>query len=117
MSRHFKYPKYTFIKNGIYYFSRSIPVDLRCFYVKPRIIKSLKTNSYSRAKTASKVLSSRLDDYWLGLRLKKFDVPASEFLKNDKNNSLLPTINEFMEIYFSVKGVGRPKLFFALGSL
>jgi integrase len=112
MSRHFKHPKYTFIKNGIYYFSRSIPVDLRCFYVKPRIIKSLKTNSYFKAKTASKILSSRLDDYWLGLRLKKLEVPASELLKNGENNSLLPTIYESMEIYFAVKGVGRPKLFF-----
>ena len=113
MSRHFRHPKHTFLKNNIYYFSRSIPVDLRCLYLKPRIIKSLKTKSYSKAKTASKILSSRLDDYWLGLRLKKFEVPATELLVNETNNSLLPTINDSMEIYFAVKGVGRTRLFFS----
>ena len=116
MSRQFRHPKHTFLKNNIYYFSRSIPVDLRCFYLKPRIIKSLKTKSYYKAKTASKILSSRLDDYWLGLRLKKFEVPATELLVNETNNSLLPTINDSMEIYFAVKGVGRPKQFFSTAS-
>ena len=33
---------------------------------KPRV-QSLKTNSLLRAKTASKVFASKLDDYWLGL--------------------------------------------------
>jgi len=75
MRRHFKYPKYTFIKDNTYYFSRSVPTDLRCFYTKPRIIQSLRTNSLNRAKTASKVFASKLDDYWLGLRLKRLEVP------------------------------------------
>ena len=88
MSRHFKYPKYTYIKDNTYYFFRSVPVDLRCFYTKPRIIQSLRTNSLTRAKTVSKVFASTLDHYWLGLRLKT------------------------LEVYFAVKGVGRPKLFF-----
>ena len=65
-----------------------MPVDLRCFYTKPRIIQSLRTNSLTRAKTVSKVFASTLDHYWLGLRLKT------------------------LEVYFAVKGVGRPKLFF-----
>jgi len=77
MSRHSKHPKYTYTKDNIYYFSRSIPADLRCFYSKPRIIQSLKTNSTLRAKTASKVYAAKLDDYWLGLRLKRLDVPCN----------------------------------------
>jgi hypothetical protein len=94
MSRHFRYPKYTYLKDNTYYFSRSVPVDLRCFYTKPRIVQSLKTNSLLRAKTASKVFASKLDDYWLGLRLKSIEVPAAHLLVADGNASSLPTIEE-----------------------
>ena len=112
MSKHFRYPKYTYLKDNTYYFSRSVPVDLRCFYTKPRIVQSLKTNSLLRAKTASKVFASNLDDYWLGLRLKSIEVPAAHLLVVDGSASSLPTIEESLEVYFAVKGVGRPKLFF-----
>lgn len=112
MSRHFRYPKYTYLKDNSFYFSRSVPVDLRCFYARPRIVQSLKTNSLLRAKTASKVFASKLDDYWLGLRLKSIEVPAAHLLVTDGNASSPPTIEEALEVYFAVKGVGRPKLFF-----
>jgi len=112
MSRHFRYPKYTYLKDNNFYFSRSVPVDLRCFYTKPRIVQSLKTNSLLRAKTASKVFASKLDDYWLGLRLKSIEVPAAHLLVVDGSASSLPTIEESLEVYFAVKGVGRSKLFF-----
>ncbi len=112
MRRHFRYPKYTYLKDNNFYFSRSVPVDLRCFYTKPRIVQSLKTNSLLRAKTASRVFASKLDDYWLGLRLKSIEVPAAHLLVSDGNFSSLPTIEESLEVYFAVKGVGRPKLFF-----
>ena len=112
MSKHFRYPKYTYLKDNNFYFSRSVPVGLRCFYTKPRIVQSLKTNSLLRAKTASKVFASKLDDYWLGLRLKTLEIPAAHLLVADGNASSLPTIEESLEVYFAVKGVGRPKLFF-----
>jgi len=110
--RTFKNPKYTYVKDSIYYFSRSVPADLRCFYTKPRIIQSLRTNSHLRATTASKAFASKLDDYWLGLRLKTIDIPAAHLLVADGRASSLPTIEEALELYFSVKGFGRQKLFF-----
>ena len=99
MRRQYKFPKYTFIKGNSFYFSRSVPTDLRCFYTKPRIIQSLRTNSLTRAKTASKVFASKLDDYWLGLRLKTLDVPAAHLLITDGavNDSELPTIEEALK--------------------
>ena len=114
MRRHFRYPKYTYLKDNTYYFSRSVPTDLRCFYTKPRIIQSLRTNSLLRAKTASKVFASKLDDYWLGLRLKTLDVPAAHLLITDGaiNDSELPTIEEALEVYFKVIGIDCQKLFF-----
>jgi hypothetical protein len=94
MSRHSKHPRYTYTKDNIYYFSRLVPADLRCFYLKPRIIQSLRTNSQSRATSASKVFASKLDDYWLGLRLKRLDVPAAHLLVVDPSTKLssLPII-------------------------
>ena len=100
MSRHFRYPKYTYLKDNTYYFSRSVPTDLRCFYTKTRIIQSLRTNSQSRALTASKVFASKLDDYWLGLRLKRLEVPAAHLLIADGavKDSALPNIKDALEL-------------------
>ena len=39
-----KHPKYTFIKD-VYYFSKTVPYDLRNHYNKPRIVQSLRTKS------------------------------------------------------------------------
>ena len=111
-----KHPQHTYTKRDIYYFSRVIPSDLRNHYTKPRIIQSLKTKSEHRATTASKMLSAKLDDYWLGLRLKQIDVPASHLLVSGATVNLesnLPTIDEALETYLSVKGRGKSDLFFS----
>ena len=114
MSRHLRHPKYTYQKDNIYYFSRSVSVDLRSFYKKPRIVQSLKTSSPLKASNASKVFASKLDDYWLGLRLKQIDVPAAHLLINGlpTNDVSLQTIEEALAIYLSVKGKVRQDLFF-----
>lgn len=72
-----KHPKYTFTKDHVYYFSKSIPNDLQHHYSKPRIVLSLKTKSPHRAATASRIMLSKLEDYWLGLRLKDIEVPTA----------------------------------------
>ena len=107
----FKHPKYTFVKDNIFYFSRSVPVDLRCFYSKPRIVQSLRTKSSVRANKASKLLSHKLDEYWLNLRIKTTEVPAAHLLIN-KGVDALPSIEDALELYLSIKGLGRQKLFF-----
>ena len=76
MPKTFKYPKHTFMKAGVYYYSRSIPVDLRGFYTRPRIVHSLKTKSAVSARKSACALTAKLDDYWLGLRLKQVEVPG-----------------------------------------
>ena len=91
-----KHPPYTYRKGGVYYFSKAVPQDLADFYARPRIVKSLRTKSLSHAKTASRSLSSRLEDYWLGLRLQRADVPAAHLLvvPREQLESTLPTIEE-----------------------
>jgi integrase len=110
-----KHPQHTYVKRGVYYFSRVIPSDLKHHYSKPRIIQSLKTKSAHRASTASKMLSAKLDDYWLGLRLKQIDVPASHLLVSGATVNLeseLPKIDEALETYLDIKGRGKSKQFF-----
>ena len=111
-----KHPQHTYVKRGVYYFSRVVPSDLKHHYSKPRIIQSLKTKSAYRASTASKMLSAKLDDYWLGLRLKQIDVPASHLLVSGATVNLesnLPTIDEALETYLRIKGRGKSDLFFS----
>ena len=111
-----KHPQHTYIKRDVYYFSRVIPSDLKHHYSKPRIIQSLKTKSARRATVASKMLSAKLDDYWLGLRLKQVDVPASHLLVSGATVNLesnLPTIDEALETYLRIKGRGKSDLFFS----
>ena len=54
---------YTFLKNGIYYYNRLVPVDVRSFYNKTRISFSLKTKSFEKAFK----LSDKVSQKW-GLR-------------------------------------------------
>ena len=94
MSRHLRHPKYTYQKDNIYYFSRSVPVDLRSFYTKPRIVQSLKTSCYRSANQSASKYSAKLDNYWLGLRLKTVDLPAAHLLCSNEtaDRSSKPTI-------------------------
>jgi hypothetical protein len=111
-----KHPQYTYTKRDVYYFSKVIPSDIRHHYSKPRITQSLKTKSTQKAASAAKLLSGRLDDYWLGLRLKQIDIPASHLLvdvTDDNNISNLPTIDEALATYLDIKGRGKSALFFS----
>jgi len=110
-----KHPSYTYRKGGVYYFSKAIPQDLAEYYARPRIIKSLRTKSAHRAKIASRSLSAKLEDYWLGLRLQRVEVPAAHLLivPREQLDSQSPTINEALDLYLSVKGQGKGKLFFS----
>ncbi|MBC8149665.1 MAG: tyrosine-type recombinase/integrase [Bacteroidetes bacterium] len=110
-----KHPSYTYLKGGVYYFSKAIPQDLADYYTRPRIIKSLRTKSAHRAKIASRSLTAKLEDYWLGLRLQRVEVPAAHLLVVPRKqlDSQLPTIDEALDLYLSVKGQGKGKLFFS----
>jgi site-specific recombinase XerC len=60
-------------------------------------------------------LAARLEDYWLNLRLKEAEVPAAHLLKSvpsQNPNSVLPTIQDALELYLRVKGRNKRKTFF-----
>ena len=105
---------YTFQKDGVWYFSRAIPADLRSYYSKPRVIQSLRTSKRRRAEQASRVLSVRLEDYWHDLRLRNTEPPCVHLLTREhlQGTSTVMTLNQALELYLSVKGTGRADMFF-----
>ena len=95
------HPRYTYKKRGVFYFSKSVPTDIRHHYLKPRIIQSLKTQSQAQALYAAQKLASRLDGYWSTLRIKEADIPASHLLRSVPSqniHSTLPTITDALDL-------------------
>ena len=103
------------LRDGVYYYLRRVPYDLTDHYDVKRLCFSLKTKSLSHA--IAKWVSQRLDDYWLGLRLQKMDIPAMSVLKThdvaDDDNS--PLLSEALVLYLRLKGVGKDKVFIRTG--
>ena len=44
------HPKYTYLKRGVYYFCKAVPVDLIHYYTKDRVVQSLRTKSRTKAE-------------------------------------------------------------------
>ena len=51
-------------RDGIYYFVRRVPDDVKSYYSSDRISMSLRTKSNVVAIRATKSICQRLDDYW-----------------------------------------------------
>ena len=65
---------------------------------------------------ASRTMSAKLDDYWLGIRLQQVDIPASHLLINHGLLSVtsgLPTIEDAELLYLELKGQDRGATFLA----
>ena len=99
-------------RDGVYYYVRRIPCDLTSFYSVKRLCFSLKTKSLKVANRSAASISQRLNDYWLGLRLQKLDIPAIHLTKqNESNNSAAPTLGYACDLYLRLKGIGKDKVF------
>ena len=105
------HPTFTYRKGRIFYFRRKIPSDLRCHYKRPVFVQSLRTASRSSAQKAATILSARLDEQWLMLRIKHNQSPASQSLVEPENKSELPLISEPIERHLCIKGHGKAELF------
>jgi integrase len=106
-------PKYTYRKDGVFYFSKQVPSDVRSYYSKATHRLCLRTKSSAQAQQASKAVLAKLEDYWLKLRIKDLDVPASHLLNESLSVTAgMPTIEDALNLYLDLKGVGRGELFF-----
>jgi hypothetical protein len=52
-----------FLRDGVYYYLRRVPLDLAEHYSVKRLCFSLRTKSYKSALHASKSVTQRLEDY------------------------------------------------------
>ena len=94
-------------RDGIYYFVRRVPDDVKSYYSSDRISMSLRTKSNGVAIRATKSICQRLDDYWLGLRLQNMDIPAIHLVKaNDNVDDSSPLISDALDLYLKLKGEG-----------
>ena len=99
-------------RDGIYYFVRRVPDDVKSYYSSDRISMSLRTKSNGVAIRATKSICQRLDDYWLGLRLQKMDIPAIHLVSsNEVSDDSSPIITDALDLYLRLKGEGKDKAF------
>ena len=111
---------YLICRNGIYYYSHLIPADVKKRFNKDRVIFSLRTRSRDKACRSSKALSDRLERYWERLRPEFFH--SSELGLHIRSDIEIDTtiwdftIDDALELYLSLKGLGRQKTFFEIAN-
>ena len=100
------------LRNDTYYFLKRVPYDLKDYYSVKRLCFSLKTKSYSSALRVTKSVLQRLEDYWLGIRLQKMDIPAINLFKPNQNvDDSGPNNNDALDLYLRLKGIDKGKTF------
>ena len=82
-------PCYVYLKGNTYYFTRHVPKDVRGYYTSNRIVMCLKTQSKSLAVKAAKNISSKLEEYWLSLRLSQLAYLLPTLLETNLTESYL----------------------------
>ena len=75
--------QYVADRDGVFYYVRRVPHDVKQHYASSRISFSLRTKSHQSALRAARSVTQRLEDYWLGLRLQQMDIPAIHLMKTD----------------------------------
>ena len=99
-------------RDGVYYYVRHIPHDLAQHYCVNRLCFSLRTKSLQSANRAAKSVSQRLEDYWLGLRLQRMEIPAMHVLRQDNEvPDDSPILSDACDLYLRLKGSGKDKVF------
>lgn len=116
---------FTFVKAGVFYFTRRVPHDLSHHYTARRICYSLRTRSSVVAGARARQAAQRLDEHWYHLRLQDCDLPGKHLLRSTGRPSPQPitaptqqgqsqdavTLSEAMGIYLRLKGQGKSKTF------
>ena len=85
---------------------------MRRFYSASRISFSLKTKSLSTALRHAKSVRQKLEDYWLGLRLQRIDIPQIKVsAENVADNGVGFKLSEALDLYLRLRGGGKDKVF------
>ena len=107
---------YLIRRNGIFYFSRRVPADVRSRFNKDRVIVSLHTRSLPKAQRSAAALADRLERYWDSIRLEVFHTkePGLSLVQEVEadRSSVSVSIQDALDSYLRLKGAGRSKTFF-----
>ncbi len=116
----YKTAPHTFVKQGVFYFMRRVPLELRRHYTSPKISYSLRTRSVSVAASRSIRAADKLDEYWFHLRMQDADLPGSHMLRlasagrglaingvASAGFSTSPRLSEAVATYLRLKGAGK----------
>ena len=116
-------PTFTFVKDGVFYFSRRIPHELKRYYTSPRIAYSLRTRSPRVAEARARKAADQLDEYWYHLRSRDTQLPGKHMLRHQATAATSVTattpeaasasvlLSEAVSLYLQHKGKGRPATF------
>ena len=88
-------PHYLYKRNGIYYFTRQVPSDLKTKFNKNRVVISLRTSSKQKAIESANKLTDRLETYWNTLRLELFHTKELKLSFLDNQKSKTETVNVY----------------------
>ena len=108
---------YTFQKDGVWYFSRRVPVDLRRHYRTGRIAYSLRTKSIRDARVRAMSDASKLDRHWHILRISSEDLPGKHLLADAVQEPAAEasvdthSLKAAVAVYLRLKGNHRPTTF------
>jgi integrase len=109
-------PPHTYRKDGIFYYCRRIPKDLLSRYDETRIVMSLRTKSSKAAGRSAAAITSRLDEYWMSLRIADLQIPSIIFGTNHHDRHAAITLSEALDKYHALRGMGKDELFFRASS-
>ena len=105
-------PVYFYKRNETFYFSRSIPADLRCRFNKRKIEVSLGTKSETIAAKSAPALSDRLERYWDSPRMEA--IYSRELgIKALENTNTAQTgyykLSNSLKLYHRLKAIGKSR--------
>jgi integrase len=108
---------YTFQKDGIWYFSRRVPADLRRHYRTGRIAYSLRTKSIRDAHVRAMSDAAKLDRHWHILRISSDELPGKHLLADAVQEPQVEasiddhSFKAAVAVYLRLKGNDRPPTF------
>ena len=105
-------PQFTYRKDGVFYFSRRIPKDIRHQYEHDRFVMCLRTKSRVIAGKSARAIAARLDEYWMSLRIADLNIPNMLPVNGQIAAETLITLQQALQNYHSLKGTGKDDLFF-----
>ena len=107
-----KQASYLHLRGAVYQYIRRIPCDIRPHYKTDQLYFSLRTRSHTAANRIPKSISQKLDDYWLGIRLQKIDIPKIAVIGFDNSSHKNgPALSQATQLYLNLKGAGKSKTF------